>query len=365
MSSRDREFKRDPVGTAGMLAGGEMGRLIVARDWQRHPLGPIRQWPSTLIRTLDLCLTAVFPMAIYWGSEGYLLYNDAWRPILGGKHPDAIGQSARDVWPEIWDTIAPLFESVRSTGQATWRSDELLPMQRFGYTEECYFDYTFNPIRAHDGHVEGILNVVQETTLRVLADRRGRLLRELAVKSGQAKTEAEAIRLAMSALTTDPADVPFALFYRTGSELREACLVAAVGLPLDSPARVARNPVQTGPTAPTGAWPLPATLSHDGLWVVDLPDGFGSLPGGVWPERTTQAVILPVQPSSVRPECAAFLVIGVNPRRLLDEEARLFLTLIASHVSLAITHASAFEAQQLRAEALTDLDKAKTAFLVM
>jgi PAS domain-containing protein len=162
---------------ADWLTGGEMGSLIHAHDWAQTPLGPVERWPVALISTLSICLSARFPLAIYWGDEGFLLYNDAWRPILGNKHPWALGQPARAVWPEIWDTIAPLFESVRTTGAATWRNDELLPMQRFGYTEECYFDHTFNPIRDERGNVAGILNIVQETTYRVLNDRRAQLLR--------------------------------------------------------------------------------------------------------------------------------------------------------------------------------------------
>lgn len=97
-----------------------MGKRIRDFDWGLSALGPTEHWPPALISTLNICLGARFPMAIYWGSEGYLLYNDAWRPILGNKHPDALGKSAYEVWPEIWEEINPLFESVRSTGEATW-----------------------------------------------------------------------------------------------------------------------------------------------------------------------------------------------------------------------------------------------------
>jgi hypothetical protein len=86
---------------------------------EQLPLGPIEQWPAVLTSTLDICLSAQFPIAIYWGAERWLLYNDAWRPILGDKHPWASGRPAREVWPEIWSAIEPLFDTVRDTGQAT------------------------------------------------------------------------------------------------------------------------------------------------------------------------------------------------------------------------------------------------------
>lgn len=182
------------------LAGSEMGGRIRTLDWAKTPLGPIEQWPAALVSTLGVCVTARFPMAIYWGRDRWLLYNDAWRPILGDKHPWALGRPAHQVWPELWETIHPLFEAVQTQAQGTWRSDELLPMQRFGYTEECYFDYSFNPIRGQDGTVEGILNIVQETTYRVLNERRTHLLRELASQSGSAQDDDHACALTSESL---------------------------------------------------------------------------------------------------------------------------------------------------------------------
>src|SRR5205085_4281484 len=126
--------------------------------------------------------------AIYWGPELALLYNDAWSPIAGAKHPGALGRPARDVWPEIWDTIGPLFHHVRSTGEATRSKDQLLAMHRHGYTEECYFDYTFSPIRGESGQVEGIFNAMIETTERVIGERRLDTVRELAERVAEART---------------------------------------------------------------------------------------------------------------------------------------------------------------------------------
>jgi hypothetical protein len=215
-------------------------------------------------------------MAIYWGREGFLLYNDAWRPILGDKHPWALGRPAREVWPEIWDVIAPLFESVLTTGEATWHSDALLPMQRFGYTEECYFDYTFNPIPGQSGKVEGILNVVQETTYRVLNERRTRLLRELASRCASAKSEEELYQTAIAAIATDAADIPFE------DDRRNARLLLATGLSMDSAARV--DEVDLTAESVGGRWPLGAAMRSCPITVDDLAERFGALPGGFWPE---------------------------------------------------------------------------------
>jgi hypothetical protein len=115
-------------------------------------------------------LNSRYPIALYWGPELALIYNDAWSPIPGGKHPWALGRPAREVWPEIWETIGPLFDKVMTSAEGVWQEDELLPMNRRGYLEECYFNFTFSPIRGEGGTIDGIFNAVVETTDRVLSE---------------------------------------------------------------------------------------------------------------------------------------------------------------------------------------------------
>ena len=336
-----------------LAGGGEMGGRIRDFDWEHSALGPIEQWPAALLSTLSICLSARFPMAIYWGNEGVLLYNDAWRPILGDKHPWALGRAAREVWPEIWEAINPLFESVRATGQATWRGDELLPMQRFGYTEECFFDYSFNPITGKSGEVEGILNVVQETTSRVLSERRTRLLQELASCSGAAKSEQRAGELAIAAMAKGTEDIPFALLYVNGPEGSGMRLAGATGL---TPGNLARL------TGAEGEWPFEeARRTGKPVVVEDLGARFGTVHAGRWPEPVKQAVLLPVAASG-QDAVAAMLVMGVSPRRKLDEDYRRFFELAASHVASMLASATAYEEERKRAEALAELDRAKTSF---
>ncbi|MBD0305281.1 MAG: PAS domain S-box protein [Nitrospiraceae bacterium] len=340
--------------------GGAMGALIATKDWTITALGPIEQWPTVLTSTLGTCLTARFPMAIYWGAERFLLYNDAWKPILGDKHPWGMGRPAQEVWPEIWDSIHPLFETVWTTGKATWRGDALLLMQRFGYTEECYFDYTFNPIRGESGNVEGILNVVQETTYRVLNDRRSRLMREIAFRSGSAKSEKEACEKVISAIATDTTDIPFAIMYLLKPDQQCAHLVDATGLPNDNPALV--SVVDLAAETDRETWPFVAALQKGKPTIVDdLSKRFGVLPGGSWPEPTMQALVLPIAVAG-QEGIMAMLVVGVNPRRQLDEDYAHFFETVTSHVAIAITGAKAYSLEKRRAEALAELDRTKTAF---
>ncbi len=336
-----------------------MGELIRQADWSRSPLGPIEQWPAVLTSTLGTCLTARFPMAIYWGDDLCLLYNDAWRPIVGNKHPWSIGRSGIEVWPEIWDAIHPLLESVRTTGTATWRSDELLPMQRYGYTEECYFDYTFNPIREENGKISGILNVVQETTYRVLNDRRISLLRELSQRSAFVKSDNEAFKGVMAALATNPADIAFAILYVIDADRKHARLIDATGLPCNSPARI--DTIDLTPRADTGGWPLASALQKQGsILVDDLLHRFGKIVVCLWPEPITQALVVPIHAAST--QSSVMLVMGINPRRQLDEPYCHFLDNVQSYIARAIANARMYEEERERAEALAEIDRAKTRF---
>src|SRR3712207_934738 len=100
-------------------AGGEMGTLIRALDWTQTPLGPIEGWAQSLRSALAICLGSSSAIGIYWGADLILLYNDAWRELIGDKHPSALGRPAQEVFPEIWETIGPMFAHVLSTGEAT------------------------------------------------------------------------------------------------------------------------------------------------------------------------------------------------------------------------------------------------------
>lgn len=168
MAMGDSQQFDQPRGTPDFLAGGgEMGRRIRDHDWSATSLGVIEHWPQSLRSALSICLNSNFPIAIYWGSDLVLLYNDEWSPIPGEKHPRVLGRPARAAWPEIWHIIEPLFQRVLTTGEATRCRDQLLPMHRHGFTEECDFDYTFSPLRGQSGQVEGVFNAVLETTSRV------------------------------------------------------------------------------------------------------------------------------------------------------------------------------------------------------
>lgn len=147
-----------------LAGGGEMGEEIRARDWSKTPLGDPENWPHSLQTMVTVMLHNPFGMYIAWGENYTQLYNDAFRPILGtSKHPQALGISSEITFSEIWDTISPMFNEVRN-GNAVGFPDFMVPLHRNGFTEECYFDFSYSPIKKEDGEVGGILVTVIETT---------------------------------------------------------------------------------------------------------------------------------------------------------------------------------------------------------
>ncbi|MET0399061.1 MAG: ATP-binding protein [Longimicrobiaceae bacterium] len=344
----------------GLPGGGEMGALMRAHDWSSTPLGPAAGWPQSLRSALGICLHSRYPIALYWGPELALLYNDAWSPIPGVKHPWALGRPGREVWPEIWDSIGPLFERVLGTGEGIWQEDELLPMRRHGYTEECYFNFTFSPIPGEGGRIEGIFNAVVETTFRVVGERRTRVLRELAERTAGAQSAEEACRLAAVALGEASADLPFCLLYLLDDEGGEprARLAGAAGVAPGGPASPVSVAVADAP------WPLGPVLETGRMVAVeDIAEKFDAAPpGGPWPEPAERALVVPITLATRPGSPAGFLVAGISPRRALDDEYRAFAERAADHIATAIANARAYEDERGRAEALAELDRAKTAF---
>ena len=148
-------------------AGGECGKLLRSVDWSQTAVGPVQSWPQSLRIALGLMLDNKFGMYVAWGKEFTQFYNDGYRPILGStKHPAAMGNTADQTFDESWQVIEPMFQKVMH-GESIGSEDWLLPLNRHGYLEDCYFTFSYSPIRDENGNIGGVLVTVSETTERV------------------------------------------------------------------------------------------------------------------------------------------------------------------------------------------------------
>jgi len=338
--------------------GGEMGALMRSHDWSQTPLGPVETWPQSLKAGIRIILGSRYPMFIWWGNDLINVYNDAYIPILGKRHPAALGESARGIWAELWHSVGPFAEEVLNNGNPSWNEEFLEIMERNDYKEETYFTFSYSPIIQDDDQVGGIFCACTEDTRRVVDDRRLRTLRELRAETAHAKTVNAACDLATTVLAHNLKDIPFALIYLLNTTQQQAQLASTTNLDVGT----AASPTVINLTDPASdGWSLNSVLAtNDHQMIEHLMERFGPLPGGAWEKSPQRAIALPL----VRPgqRTLGILILGISPYRPLDEDYQGFFELVSGQISAAIANASAYEEERKQADALAELDRAKIAF---
>jgi PAS domain S-box-containing protein len=338
----------------------EMARRMRAFDWSASALGSTHDWPENLRVAIRLCLTSRFPICLWWARPLRFLYNDAFLPWLSDtKHPRALMELGREVWSEDWHIIGPMLERVIATGDASWSEDVELYHNRKVPQEEVYITWSFTPILAADGRtVDGIFCPCSETTEKVIGARRLETLRKLAVRAGEARSVDGACDAAVAVMGENARDIPFAAIYVAGANGDDARLSAAALPPGE---HSLPSTVRASDDDAASPWPLARVLrtkrAADCLGI----DARGvQLHAGPWRDLTQTALVVPIH--AAQDDLAGLLVVGVSPRRPLDAAYRTFFDLVAGHIATAISGAQAYEAQRERAEALAQIDRAKTAF---
>jgi PAS domain S-box-containing protein len=343
---------------AGFLSGGgQLGDLIRAKDWGPTPLGPIDRWPQALRTAVRIMLTSRQPMFVWWGRDLTNLYNDAYCSILGGKHPRALGQPARVVWREIWDQVGPRAQSALLGNSGTYDESLLLIMERHAYPEETYYTFSYSPVPDDDGGIGGIFCANTEDTQRIVGERQLKLLRELAAETAEARSIEDACTRGARCLESDNRDLPFALIYLYSQDHHRITLAGSSGIAGGHP----MAPLETA-TRDASIWPFhEVTRTNAPVLVKRLQAGGAELPAGAWDRPPDQAVAVPIAASGKtgRP---GFLIAGLSPYRVYDDRYEGFLKLIAGQIAAAIANAQVYEEERKRAEALAELDRAKTAF---
>ena len=338
--------------------GSEMGRRIQAFDWSTTPLGPISFWPQSLRTVVNILLTSRYSMWMAWGNELTMLYNDAYRPTLGLKHPRALGSSASEVWAEIWPDIGPRIQSVLSSGKATYDEALLLFLERSGFSEETYHTFSYSPLADDDGRISGMLCVVTEETERIVGERRVQTLRDVASGLSTANTEAEVLRALKTQLNQNQKDLPFTLTYFF-SDSGDACLACSSGFPANHPLAPDRMELHSD-------FPWPVRQAFDDtsprfIKSLAAQSQVASLPTGSWSKAPEQAALVPIKRQG-QDEAAGVFIVGANPHSRYDAAYSGFISLLAGQIAAALANARSYDAERRRAEALAEIDRAKTTF---
>jgi signal transduction histidine kinase len=345
-----------PESATFLAGGGEMGARMREMDWSQSPLGPADRWPQSLKTAVRIMLTSRQAMFVWWGAELINLYNDAYKAIVGGRHPEALGMPAAQLWREIWDQVGPRAESAILKNEGTYDESLLLLMERNGYPEETYYTFSYSPVPDDIGGTGGILCANTDDTQRIIGERQLALLRELASRTADARTFDQACTLSASCLETNPYDLPFAMIYLVEPEPRRLFLAGACGIARGGVAAPETVELDGGP-----AWPFTAAIGTHRPCVVSDLAAFGELPTGAWQRPPHQAVAVPIAPSGQTGK-SGVLIVGLNPFRLFDDGYRGFIELVAAQIAACVANAQAYEDERKRAEALAELDRAKTTF---
>ena len=353
------ELKKHPSTSSAadwLVGGGEMAKLIKAKDWSTTALGPITTWPQSLRTVVSLAQASNSPISLIWGPGHVQIYNDGYWPICAAKHPTAMGQDFRECWATAWPVIGEAYAAALA-GKPSYLEKMRIFLDRYGFMEETWFTFSFSPITDESGKVGGLFHPVTEMTSQMLSERRSRILRDLAICTGTAKTTADVFVLATQILAESDLDIPFVAFYLVDAEIGRAHFAAQCGLP---PGR-SICPEEVNLALPvTSPWPIAeVVLSGSARPIPDLAQCLSGLHIGPYEENATQGLALPIaQPGSARP--AAVMLAGVSSRLILDESYRSFYDGVVAAISASLANARAYEAANMKA--LAEIDRAKATF---
>jgi PAS domain S-box-containing protein len=327
-----------------------------ALDWSRTAIGDPATWPQSLRTVVRILLTSRFAMWMAWGDELTFFCNDAYLPTTGVKREWVLGAPSDKVWAEIWPDIGPRIQHVLATGEATWDEALLLYLERSGFIEETYHTFSYSPLADDLGKTVGMLCVVAEVTERVIVERQLDLLREMATCLSSAFTRADVMDALATCFEDGAADLPFSLVYLIDEDANDAHLAAIHGLERDtavSPSRLCLDEHH----AP---WPSVREARRAETFAVPT-DAVSALPLTHWQQPPTRALVAPITVSEDGAPVGYF-VAGLNPHRAFDANYRGFIELLTGQIAAAIARADEYETARARAEALSEIDTAKTAF---
>ena len=338
-------------------------------DWASTPLGPIEDWPPELRSMCNLIMASPHPAAMYWGPDLIAIYNEAYILLAGSKHPKLMGQSYRDAWAEIWDSVEGVFRNATTTGQATMKDDDCLFIQRTfeeGHLEETYFSWSIIPLVGSDGSVVGLYNPAFEKTRRKVAERRMLTLREVGEKTGSARDLKSFWQQCLRGLEYNEHDSPFVLLYSVTDDsdsdsssmhsnsnmgVKQCVLEGSLGIPIGHPAAAPVVDLRNGSEyfagvfreAIKGDQPIFLSIDEGTLDAKFLEGiewrGFG--------DPCIAAVCCPVHLTGGE-STLGFLVMGVNPRRPYDDDYSLYVQLLSRQLATAMASVVLFEEEIAR-----------------
>ena len=353
-------------------------RLFRNVDWAKTGFGPMASWPTELRTIVRLLLVDTSPVILYWGQANSIMYNEAYMPFVGEKHPHILGMNASDVFINFGGVFEDILREQRLSGLTSSGASSMLLIERHGFLEETYCDWKMIPVIDDCGDVVGSYGVTTDLTKDVIWTRRNECVTNLAHHTAQAATIDELWEVTVEGLERDDKDVPFALMYSVKEEIgtNEApnqpsfnCrLERSVGVDPGHPLAPEYLDIQRdlGGFAPT----MLQTLHQNTMLPMDAnSDQLRDLLQGVeWKGYALpckQFVVLPVHADG---RIVAFLVLGLNPYRRYNAMYKEFLRLITDVLGPQVSRLQLSQEVDRRAElarrAMLNFQKSETRFML-
>ncbi|HEU5168368.1 MAG TPA: PAS domain-containing protein [Chitinophagaceae bacterium] len=340
-----------------LSGGGAMGELIRNFDWSKTPLGDPRYWPNSLKTCIRIILTSPQPMFVWWGKEYINIYNDAYQFILGEKHP-ALGASGNIVWKEIWNEIGARADIVFNKNEGTYDDALLLIMNRYGYDEETYFKFSYNPVPGDNGGTAGLFCACTEETERIINDRSLKTLQELETIA-QKESEQAIYEQAARSLETNNKDFPFGIFYKINEPEKIARPVAFIGINSEQsvlPSYVdLKEPVD-------GTHNFYRAYKTKEIVVSENAGLRKNLPKGAWEKEATHFVHIPIFIAG-HESPIAILSAALNPFRKFDNSYEQFSNLVADRIALEISKVISYDQEKKARKKIEESEEKNRLFI--
>ncbi len=347
----------DPYFRKFLPSNSELATLITQKDWGKTALGPPSNWSQALRSTVSVCLRSRLCACVYWGPDFHVIYNDAYKTILGTKHPWALARPAGEVWSEMFHIIGPLLQDTFKKGVTTGADDKAIFLDRFGYIEEFYCSFSYAPIINESGKTEAVFAVLPETSKRVIGERRLQTLHHLGDVGDTMNGVAETLDLIANTLEENPYDIPFAAFYLWDDQRTEARLCTTIGIEKGTEL----TPLSISTARLAAIMELAERSRETDIDVFDISADIGTVFPGPWQASLSAAVRVPFGVAEARGP-TGFMLAGVNPYKKVDRDYLIFYNMVGDHISTLITTAFIREQESARIKALAELDNAKTTF---
>ena len=340
-----------------LSGGGEMGERIRNFDWNQTSLGDPKHWQNSLKTCVRIMLTSPQPMFVWWGKELINIYNDAYRFILGEKHP-ALGASGKTVWKEIWDEVGARADIVFHKNEGTYDDALLLIMNRYGYDEETYFKFSYNPIPGDNGGTAGLFCVCTEETERIINERYLKTLQELDTLALK-ESELEIYEQAARSIESNNKDFPFGIIYKITEIEKIARPVAFIGFNSEKsvlPSHIdLKDPVE-------GTHNFYKAYQTREIVVSENAGRRKKIPKGAWQKEATQFVHVPIFIAG-HESPIAILSAALNPFRKFDNSYRQLANLIADRIALEISKVISFEQEKKARKKIEESEEISRLFI--